>query len=158
MHCICYEMIFMLVFWRYIMNQSKWRLNSFQFDCFITHNVFWSSSRSPSNFVISWTYRLDLRRLSPWPYFRSKRSVSCLGRFFVKVWNTVLYCVMVRNSLQKAVVVNLLLARNRFRTNYIATFLWDSSAPDDFHQGKFGMYYGGDIKEKSICNPHALTL
>ena len=35
---------------------------------------------------------------------------------------------MVRDSLQKAVVANFLLARNRFRTNYIATFLWDSSA------------------------------
>ena len=34
---------------------------------------------------------------------------------------------MVRDSLQKAVVANFLLARNRFRTNYIATFLWDSS-------------------------------
>ena len=36
-------------------------------------------------------------------------------------------CAMVRDSLQKAVVANFLLARNRFRTNYIATFLWDSS-------------------------------
>ena len=35
---------------------------------------------------------------------------------------------MVRNSLQKAVFADFLLARNRFRTNYKATFLWDSSA------------------------------
>ena len=34
---------------------------------------------------------------------------------------------MVRNSLQKVVLLNFLLARNRFRTNYNATFLWDSS-------------------------------
>ena len=34
---------------------------------------------------------------------------------------------MVRNSLQKAVFADFLLARNRFRTNYKATFLWDSS-------------------------------
>ena len=35
--------------------------------------------------------------------------------------------IMVRNSLQKAVFADFLLARNRFRTNYKATFLWDSS-------------------------------
>ena len=35
---------------------------------------------------------------------------------------------MVRNSLQKAVFADFLLARNRFRTNYKATFLWDSNA------------------------------
>ena len=34
---------------------------------------------------------------------------------------------MVGNSLQKAVFADFLLARNRFRTNYTATFLWDSS-------------------------------
>lgn len=34
---------------------------------------------------------------------------------------------MVRNSLQKAVFADFLLARNRFRTNYKAIFLWDSS-------------------------------
>ena len=177
MHCICYEIIFMLVFWRHIMNQPKWRITPVQLNCFITHNVSWSSSRSPSNFVINgigfeacheinafpseffppvvirvaaihanhasglvietfshidfminWTYRIDLRRLSPWPYFRSKLSISCLGRIFANVWKTVLYCAMVRNSLQKAVFADFLLARNRFRTNYKATFLWDSSA------------------------------
>ena len=37
---------------------------------------------------------------------------------------------MVRNSLQKVVLLNFLLARNRFRTNYNATFLWDSSGYD----------------------------
>ena len=34
---------------------------------------------------------------------------------------------MVGNSLQKAVFADFLLARNRFRTNYKATFLWNSS-------------------------------
>ena len=34
---------------------------------------------------------------------------------------------MVRNTLQKAVFADFLLARNRFRTNYKAIFLWDSS-------------------------------
>ena len=77
--------------------------------------------------TINWTYRLVLRRLSPWPYFRSKRSISCLGRIFANVWKTVLYCAMVRNTLQKAVFADFLLARNRFRTNYKAIFLWDSS-------------------------------
>ncbi|MBQ9242194.1 MAG: hypothetical protein IJ165_03040 [Proteobacteria bacterium] len=33
--------------------------------------------------------------------------------------------------MQKVVLLNFLLARNRFRTNYNATFLWDSSAPQD---------------------------
>ncbi|MBQ9244561.1 MAG: PD-(D/E)XK nuclease domain-containing protein, partial [Proteobacteria bacterium] len=49
---------------------------------------------------------------------------------------TVLYCAMVRNSLQKVVLLNFLLARNRFRTNYNATFLWDSSgfyAENQYH-------------------------
>ena len=34
---------------------------------------------------------------------------------------------MVRNTLQKAVFADFFLARNRFRTNYKAIFLWDSS-------------------------------
>ena len=34
---------------------------------------------------------------------------------------------MVWNTLQKAVFADSLLARNRFRTNYKARFLWDSS-------------------------------
>ena len=34
---------------------------------------------------------------------------------------------MVRDSLQKAVLVDFLLAKNQFRTNYKATFLWDSN-------------------------------
>ena len=37
-------------------------------------------------------------------------------------------CAMVWSSLQKAIVADLLLARNRFRTNNNAVFLWDSSA------------------------------
>ena len=87
--------------------------------------------------TINWTYRLDLRRLSPCPYFRSKRSISCLGRIFANVWKTVLYCVMVRKSLQKAVFADSLLARNRFRTNYKATFLWDSSSRYQWNMRKW---------------------
>ena len=52
----------------------------------------------------------------------------CTPRIFANVRKTVLYCAMVRNSLQNAVFADFLLARNRFRTNYKATLFWDSSA------------------------------
>ena len=57
---------------------------------------------------------------------------------------------MVRNSLQKAVVVNFLLARNQFRTNYKATFLWDSSGSDDKICQNGNSCYGESTIKQSI--------
>ena len=78
--------------------------------------------------TINWTYRLDLRRLSPWPYFRSKRSIPCLGRIFCQCVKNCFILCHGSELLAKGGFRSFLLARNRFRTNYKATFLWDSSA------------------------------